>query len=129
MLTLGPALGSCAMSFPMASLMPSDDVTASNSTVPFGRMLDEEDRRRETAALATALDPQGDGATVKWDNGKSGDRGAITAVGKAYDADGKVCRAFIGELRQGEATRRVHGTACAVSAGEWKVTEAKPFRA
>ena len=116
------------MSFPMASLMPGDDVTASNSTVPFGRMLDEEGRRRETAALATALDPQGDGATVKWDNGKSGDRGAITAVGKAYNADSKVCRAFVGELKQGDTTRRLQGIACAVSAGEWKVTEAKSLR-
>ncbi len=116
------------MSFPMASLMPGDDVTASNSTVPFGRMLDEEGRRRETAALATALDPQGDGATVKWDNAKSGDRGAITALGKAYNADNKVCRAFIGELRQGDTLRKLQGSACAVSAGEWKVTEAKPFR-
>ncbi len=117
------------MSFPMASLMPGDDVTGSNSPVPFGRMLDEEDRRRETAALATALDPQGDGATVKWDNVKSGDHGAITAVGKAYSADGKVCRAFTSELRQGDASRKLKGTACAESAGEWKVREAKPFKA
>ncbi len=117
------------MSFPMASLMPGDDVTGSNSPVPFGRMLDEEDRRRETAALATALDPQGDGATVKWDNVKSGDHGAITAMGKAYSADGKVCRAFTSELRQGDASRKLKGTACAESAGEWKVREAKPFKA
>lgn len=116
------------MSFPMASLMPGDDVTASNSTVPFGRMLDEEGRRREIAALATALDPQGDGATVKWDNGKSGDRGAITAVGKAYNADGKVCRAFVGELWQGDKIHKLQGSACAISAGEWKVTEVRPFR-
>ena len=117
------------MSFPMASLMPGDDVTSSNSPVPFGRMLDEEDRRRETAALATALDPQGDGATVKWDNAKSGDRGAITAVGKAYSSDGKICRAFNGELKQGATSRKVKGTACTVSAGEWQVTDAKPFKA
>ena len=57
-----PILGACSMSFPMASMLPvSDDVTASNSTIPFARLLDEEDRRREKAALATALDPQGDG--------------------------------------------------------------------
>ena len=117
------------MSFPMASLMPGDDVTGSNSPVPFGRMLDEEGRRRETAALSTALDPQGDGATVKWDNAKSGDRGAITPVGKAYSADGKICRAFIGELKRKEANHKLQGIACAVSAGEWKVTEAKPARA
>ncbi len=116
------------MSFPMASLMPGDDVTASNSPVPFGRMLDEEDRRRETAALATALDPQGDGATVKWANEKSGSRGAVTAVGKAYNAEAKVCRAFVSELRQRASIHKVQGIACAESAGEWKVTESKPVR-
>ena len=124
---LGPAIGGCAMSFPMASLMPgADDVTGSNSPVPFGRMLDEEDRRRELAALATALDPQGDGSTVKWDNTKSGHRGAITASGKAYNADSKVCRAFVSELRLDDATRKLEGTACTIAAGEWKVDAAKP---
>lgn len=116
------------MSFPMGSLLPADDVTASNSPVPFGRMLDEEGRRREKAALATALDPQGDGATVKWDNAKSGDKGAITAVGKAFNAESRVCRAFVGELRQGDATRKLQGTACAESAGEWKMTESQPLK-
>ena len=128
LLIVSPVLGGCAMSFPMASLLPGDDVTGSNSPVPFGRMLDEEGRRRETAALATALDPQGDGATVKWDNAKSGDRGAITAVGKAYTADGKICRAFISELKQGDTNRKLQGTACTVSAGEWKVSQAKPAK-
>ena len=123
-----PVLGGCAMSFPMASLLPGDDVTASNSPIPFGRLLDEEGRRREKAALATALDPQGDGATVKWDNAKSGDMGAFTAVEKAFSRDGKICRGFIGELKQGDSTRKLHGTACAEAAGEWKVTESKPLK-
>lgn len=128
LIALGPILGGCAMSFPIASLMPGDDVTGSNSSVPFGRMLDEEGRRRETAALATALDPQGDGAMVRWANEKAGEHGAITAVGKAYNADSKICRAFVSELKQGETTRTLQGTACTVSAGEWKVTVAKSLK-
>ena len=117
------------MSFPMASLMPgADDVTGSDSPVPFGRLLGEEDRRRELAALATALDPQGDGSTVKWDNMKSGNRGAITASAKAYSTDSKVCRAFVGELKQGDTTRKLQGVACTLAAGEWRVTEAKLAR-
>ena len=89
------------MSFPIGSLAPAtEDVTGSSSPVPFGRMLDAEDRRREKAALATALDPQGDGATVHWENATSGSKGAITAVGHAYPADGKICRAFLGDLKR-----------------------------
>ena len=117
------------MSFPMASLMPgADDVTGSDSPVPFGRLLGEEDRRRELAALATALDPQGDGSIVKWDNTKSGNRGAINASGKAYSTDSKVCRSFVSELKQSDSTRKLQGTACTIAAGEWKVTEAKPVK-
>lgn len=116
------------MSFPMASMMPGDDVTGSNSPVPFGRMLGEEDRRREMAALATALDPQGDGATVKWDNSKSGHRGAITAQGKAYNSDSKICRAFTSEFDGNDMHRRLEGHACTAAAGEWKVADAEPSK-
>ena len=114
------------MSIPMASLMPADDVTGSNETVPFGRMLDEEDRRREKAALATALDPQGDGSTVHWENVKSA-KGSITAVGRAYPHDGKVCRAFLADLERDTVQRKAQGTACTVAAGDWIVRDTKPF--
>ena len=115
------------MNFPMGSLVPADEVTGSNSTVPFGRLLDEEDRRREKAALNTALDPQGDGSTVHWENSKSGAKGAISAVGRAYPWDGKICRAFIGDLKRDDLARTIQATACTVAAGEWAVRDAKPF--
>ena len=122
LLGLLPLLGGCSMSMPIASLRPAgDDVTGSNSTIPFGRFLDEEDRRREKAALATAMDPQGNGAAVHWENPKSGNRGAFTATGQAYDLDGKVCRGFKSELDLDAKRKTITGTACAVSAGEWSV--------
>ncbi len=111
----------------MGSLLPADGVTGSNSPVPFGRFLDEEDRRREKAALATALDPQGDGTTVHWENAKSRSKGAITAVGRAYPVDGRVCRAFLGDLKRDLSERTVQGTACTLAAGEWAVRDAKDF--
>ena len=126
-LGLAPALGGCAMSFPMGSMLP-EDVTGSMATVPFGALLDEEDRRREKAALATALDPQGDGSTVHWENPTSGRKGALTAVAHAYPQDAKVCRAFLGELRDGTTSRSVQGTACALAAGDWEVRDVKPFK-
>ncbi len=120
-------LGGCSLSFPIAPLTQADEVTGSDSPVPFGRLLDEEDRRREKAALSTALDPQGDGATVRWENNRSGTKGAITAVGRAYTSDGKICRAFLGELAREALRRTVQGTACAVAAGDWQLRETKPF--
>ena len=114
------------MSFPMSSLLPAgDDVTGSVSKVPFGALLDEEDRRREKAALATALDPQGNGASVHWENAKSGNKGSLTAVGPAYPSDAKICRDFIGTLKMDEAMKSVRSTACAIAAGDWVVADPK----
>ena len=115
------------MSFPMGSMLP-EDITGSLSKVPFGALLDEEDRRREKAALATALDPQGDGATVHWENPRSGRKGALTAQGQAYPREAQVCRTFIGEMRDGAVARSVQGTACTVAAGEWEVRDVKPVK-
>lgn len=122
----GPALGGCSMSFPMSSLLPGDDVTGSLSKIPFGPLLNEEDRRREKAALATALDPQGDGSTVHWENPKSGHEGSLTPVGPAYASDSKICRAFLGDLKADSASKTVQGSACR-TAGEWLVKDMKPF--
>lgn len=122
-----PALGGCAMSFPMGSMLP-DQTTGSLSTVPFGGLLDSEDQRREKAALATALDPQGDGSTVHWENPKTGRKGSLTAVGHAYPKDSHVCRAFEGSLEDGGSVRKVAGTACTVAVGEWAVKDTAPAK-
>lgn len=124
-----PLLGGCAMSFPMGSMLPaSDDITGSLSKVPFGSLLNEEDRRREKAALATALDPQGDGTTVRWENQKSGNTGSVTPVGHAYPSDSRICRGFEGTIKRDGVERSLHGTACTVAAGDWEVRDAKPSR-
>ncbi len=105
----------------------NDDVTGALATVPFGQLLDEEDRRREKAALGTALDPQGDGSTIHWENPTTGHKGAITPVGHAYPDDTKICRAFLGDLQHEGTKRTIQGTACTVTAGDWAVKDAKPF--
>ena len=111
----------------MASIKPSgDDVTA--SIKPAAKAGDEEDRRRAKAALSTAMDPQGDGQPVRWENPTNGAKGSFAAVGHAYPADGKVCRAFLGTERENGDDRNMQGTACAAAAGDWVVTETKPFR-
>ena len=64
---------------------------------------------------------------MRWENDRSGTKGAITAVGRAYTSDGKICRAFLGELASEALRRTVQGTACAVAAGDWQLRETKPF--
>lgn len=126
---IAPVLAGCSVTMPMQSMLPaSDDVTGALSQVPFGQLLEEEDRRRERAALATALDPQGDGATIHWENPKTDHKGSVTPVGHAYPDDTKICRAFLSDLNHKGDLKTVQGTACSVNAGDWTVKDAKPFK-
>jgi surface antigen len=107
-----------------------EDVTGSIAKPPLklSRHLDIEDIRRATAAMSTALDPQGSGASVNWDNPQSGAKGSFTPVGQAYPLDGKICRAFLADVSASEAIERLQGAACREKTAEWALTEVKPFK-
>jgi surface antigen len=118
----------CSLSFPIASMNPAADETTGSLKPIVGKIADEEDRRRAKAALSTALDPQGDGRLVRWENPTTGNKGSFTAVGHAYPADARVCRAFIGTVLQSGDDKTIQGTACTIAAGEWAITETKLFK-
>jgi surface antigen len=131
------ALSSCSIAIPVSSSNNSamwrdapEDVTGSIVKPPLklSRRLDTEDVRRATAAMSTALDPQGSGASVNWDNPQSGAKGSFTPVGQAYPLDGKICRAFLAELSANEATERLQGAACREKTAEWALTDVQPFK-
>ena len=67
-LVAGLATGSCTISFPMMSLIPSSETTGSiaQQISPLSPKLEGEDWRRAKAALNTALDPACNGAPVAW---------------------------------------------------------------
>ena len=118
---------------PMASLMTDEDVTGS---IPLGAAsiaasplpaLSAEDWAQASKALALALDPQGAGAAVVWENPASGARGAMTPVGLVYSADGLTCRAFLADIGGGGAAQRLQGRGCRDGQGAWAVSDLKPF--
>jgi hypothetical protein len=123
----GLLLSACSTAIPLPALISKDDVTGSIARFvsPLSEKLDPEDWRRALAALGTALDPQGNGEAVAWDNPQSGLKGAFTPVGQAYPQEGRLCRAFLAEIGSDET---VQGTGCRDKRGEWAVVEAKPFR-
>lgn len=88
-------------------------------------MLDAEDARRAMAALATALDPQGSGQKVNWDNPASGARGAFRPTGSPYPLEGRICRAFAADIEAGGDTERLEGAACRDKTAEWSLTRVK----
>ena len=80
------------------------------------------------ASEVTALDPQGEGAGVNWDNPQTGAKGSFTPVGAAYPTDGKICRAFLAEVATQETQERLQGTACREKTIEWTLLEVKPWK-
>ena len=78
------------------------------------------------SGLATALDPQGDGSPVSWDNPQSGVKGSFAPTGKAYPVDAKVCRSFRTEVERKAGVTAMQGLACADKTGEWAIAEVAP---
>ncbi|AWN38599.1 RT0821/Lpp0805 family surface protein [Methylobacterium radiodurans] len=87
----------------------------------FGTDLGDEDWRRARAALGVALDPQGNGRPVKWDNPESGLRGSINPTGLPYVSNDLICRDFLASVIAPERSRFVRGTGCKPSGGTWEL--------
>ncbi len=124
-----PLTSGCALSFPIASLTNDRTPTGSidREAGSLSSDLDQEDWRRAKAALAVALDPQGNGALAAWANPATGAKGSFTAAAQPKPEGDRICRAFRARLSaSGHPERAVSGSACRDGSGEWtvaKVTE------
>lgn len=142
-LLLATASAGCSVSFPILGLSSKaeDEVAmTTSSTLParsaaqpgalsaFASELGPEDMRRADGAMAVALDPQGNGAPVNWDNPQSGIKGTFTPVGGPFLRSDEVCRAFIASVQTQKSPGKVQGTACRPSGGEWTVKETQPWK-
>lgn len=124
----GPILSFRAEEAPTA---PEPLVTGSIPKRPasFGGDLDTEDWRRAHAALSVALDPQGNGRPVKWENPETAMRGSVNPTGLPYVAGDEICRDFLASVvgganssaKGGVKSRFVRGTGCKPSGGEWEL--------
>jgi surface antigen len=133
-LLLAPMLGACSLTMHLAAFKEEPETTASiaNPAAALDPALDQEDWRRAQAALSLAVDPQGSGQPVNWDNPSSKRRGSFMPAGDLVLSEGTVCRAFtatIVETRpQPKETRRT-GRACRIGPSEWALrtpTEVQP---
>jgi surface antigen len=121
--------GACSMALPIASLVDEPATTSSvaaKAVSPLSPDLGTEDWRRAKAALAVALDPQGSGAQVSWDNPETRLKGTFTPVAQPFVKNDEICRAFIAQITGQAIASSLHGTACRPSGGEWSITEVKP---
>jgi surface antigen len=140
---LSLASGGCSISFPImglagkgedevamttSSTLPASTATASGPLAKLAPDLGPEDWRRAEGAMALALDPQGNGAPVSWDNAQSGMKGVFTPVGGPFLKADEICRAFLASISLQTGPLKLQGTACRPSGGEWAVKDAKPWK-
>ena len=123
-------LSACAMSVPIPGLSLDDGPTGTLKQVdasPFSAEMDGEDWRRAKSALDTALDPQGNGAQVAWDNPKSGAKGTFIPLAQPYPKDDGICRTFTARIEtQGQGPRLLRSSACRRNGGEWIIGKITP---
>ncbi|MGL4651192.1 MAG: RT0821/Lpp0805 family surface protein, partial [Caldilineaceae bacterium] len=108
------------------SITPRAPVLQPGQLSPFSTQLDAEDWRRQRAALATALDPQGNGGHVRWDNPASGARGSFAPLGNPFLIQHDICRVFSAVVAFAEPEQSFQGTACRNAPGEWQVRDLQP---
>jgi surface antigen len=128
---VGLTTGACSVSVPVGSLVEDQTGTGSVSTKavsPLSAELGPEDWRRAKGALAIALDPQGNGSSVNWDNAETGMKGTFVPVGQPFVKSDEVCRAFLATVVGQTATASLQGTACRPSGGEWTMKSVKPWK-
>jgi surface antigen len=122
----------CSMSFPMTSLVaeePTETASIAPKIIsPLSSELGAEDWRRAKAAMATALDPQGNGSQVSWDNPESTMKGSFTPVGQPFVKNDEICRAFLAHVTGQMSNASLQGTACRPSGGEWAIKDVRPFK-
>ena len=132
LIAAGCGLGGCATGIPLPSLMANvsnDDVTGSVRGVsPLSNSLDQEDWRRAKGAMGLALDPQGNGAAVTWENPQSKAKGSFVPVGQARAVEDKICRAFIAELGGSLKPEQLQGDACRDRSGEWTAGKVQAWK-
>jgi surface antigen len=139
-------LSACSITMPFdsrqSSLAGDDDITtasiparktlqesmAPGQVSPLSPKLDEEDWRRARASLATALDPQGNGSVVRWENPDSAAKGSFGPVGNAYLMKDDICRVFVATLSAKSPEELFQGSACRISHSEWQIRELKPWK-
>lgn len=128
---LAMAAGGCSLTMHLASFQsdPETTSTVQRAPSPLDPSLDDEDWRRAQAALSLAVDPQGSGQPVNWDNPATKRKGSFAPAGNLVLVENTVCRPFNATVVQmGAATREVKhsGQACRVGPGEWAMRQMQP---
>ena len=129
LLTAASMLSGCSITDAVSSLGGDEDISTGSlrtAKTPLSDTLSVEDWRRAKAALAVALDPQGNGSPVRWDNPETKASGSFAASGAFTVRSNLVCRPFQATLSVNGVATSPLGIACRQGPGEWAIEENSP---
>jgi hypothetical protein len=134
-LVAGLGLGACSMSSQLDSIFASADkseTTGSIAPPPGAKQASDlppdTDLVFTRAAVNEVLSRSGNGASVPWENPRSGARGTVTPIAAAYSEGGQTCRDFLASYVRGSSEAWLQGEACKQQKGVWEVRTLKPWK-
>ncbi len=126
---LSISMPACSVSIPISGFKTENEAPTGSIDRSAGMIspaLDREDWRRAKAALAVALDPQGNGTGVLWQNTASGAKGSFAALAPPFLDHDQICRTFTAMVAaKAQPEHRIAGSACRESDGAWVLRDVK----
>jgi hypothetical protein len=129
--------GRCSFSYQLGSLFGKDDDTPAVSTTgatapvtdadkPMSDMPADVDLDYARAAAMEVLASGEKRGSARWENPRTGARGMVTPIAKAYIQDGLTCRDFLASFVSEGSEAWLRGEACRAKHGKWEVRSLKP---
>jgi hypothetical protein len=138
-LALAALCGGCSFSYQLGSLFGKDDdtptVSATGTTTPapdaekpMSEMPVDADLAYARAAATEVLATGEKRGSARWENPRTGARGTVTPIAKAYLQDGVTCRDFLASFVREGSEAWLQGEACRAQHGKWEVRSLKPWK-
>jgi surface antigen len=134
---LAALCGGCSFSYQLGSLFGKDDDTPAVSSTgttapvtdaqkPMSDMPPDVDLAYARSAAMEVLASGEKRGSARWENPRTGARGMITPIAKAYIQDGLTCRDFLASFVSEGSEAWLQGEACRAKNGTWEVRSLKP---
>jgi surface antigen len=138
-LVLATLCAGCSFTYQLGSLFGKDDdtpaVSATGTTAPVtdadkptSEMPADVDLAYARAAATEVLASGDKRGSARWENPRTGARGMVTPIAKAYIQDGLTCRGFLASFVREGSEAWLQGEACRAQHGKWEVRSLKPWK-
>jgi surface antigen len=130
LILIGVGAGGCSMSRVDGAFARMDDqemtgsIGAAQTSRPAPTEADLAFARNAASDVLTRGDKD---ASQPWENPRTGARGSVTPLARAYSSDGHTCRDFLASYVNGATESWLQGSACQTDHGQWEIHTLKPW--